>query len=107
MYVATTDTQCLSARSIEGESELWKKRLGHMNYKSLGHMSSKNLVHEIPKIVALEKSCHICMRGKRPRFSFSSEMPPRATHALGVVNSNVCGPFEEPSLERNKYFVSF
>ena len=51
--VATTDNKCLSARSAKGESDLWHKRLGHLNYKSLGHMSSKNLVHGIPKIVAL------------------------------------------------------
>lgn len=66
--VVTTDTQCLNARSTEGESELWHKRLRHMNYRSLGHLSLNNLVHEIPKIVAPEKSCDICMRGKQPRF---------------------------------------
>ena len=49
--VAITDTQCLSARSAEGESELWHKRLGHMNYKCLGHMGSKNLIHGITKFL--------------------------------------------------------
>lgn len=72
--VTTTDTQSLSARSTEGESELWHKRLEHLNYKSLWNMSSKNLVHVIPKIVVLEKSCDICMRGKQPRSSLSSEI---------------------------------
>lgn len=27
--VATTNTQCLNARNVEGESEMWHKRLGH------------------------------------------------------------------------------
>ncbi|XP_050878744.1 uncharacterized protein LOC127082551 [Lathyrus oleraceus] len=48
--VATPDTQCLNARSAEEESELWHKRLGHMNYKILGHLSSKNLVHGILRL---------------------------------------------------------
>ena len=47
------------------------------------------------------------MRGKQPRLSFASEMPPRAKHALCVVHSDVCGPFSVPSLGGNKYFVPF
>lgn len=31
----------------------------------------------------------------------------RAADLLGVVHSDVCGPFEVPSLGGNKYFVSF
>lgn len=99
MNVETTDTRCFNARSAEGESELWYKRLGHLNFISLGHLSSKK--------VAPEKSCDICITGKKPRLSFSSEMPPRATHALGVVHSDVCGTFKVPSLREKKYFVSF
>lgn len=34
-------------------------------------------------------------------------MPPRETHALGVVHFDVCGSFEVHSLGGNKYFVSF
>lgn len=34
-------------------------------------------------------------------------MPPRATHDLGVVHYDVCGPFEVTSVGGNKYFVSF
>lgn len=94
--VPITDTQCFSARNVEGESELWHKRSGHLHYKSLGNVSSKTLVHGIPKIVAPEKSCDVCMKGKQPRWSFSSEMPPRATHVLGMVHYDVCGPFKVP-----------
>lgn len=35
--VVIADTQCLSATSVEGESELWNKRLGHLNFRSLGY----------------------------------------------------------------------
>lgn len=103
--VATPNTLCLSATSVEGESELWPKRLGHMNFISLGHMSSKYLVHGIPKIMEPEKSYDLCMRDKKPRLPFSFEIPPRATHVLGVVHFDVCSVFEVPSLGGNKYFV--
>jgi hypothetical protein len=47
------------------------------------------------------------MEGKQPRLSFASEVAPRAKHALGVVHSDVCGPFPVASIGGNKYFVSF
>jgi transposase InsO family protein len=105
--VETAETECLSAEGSEGDSKLWHKRMGHLNYRSLGHLSSKKLVRGIPKIVKPEKSCEICMKGKQPRLPFVSEVAPRAKHALGVVHSDVCGPFPEPSLGGNRYFVSF
>lgn len=49
----------------------------------------------------------MCIREKQPRLLFAYEMPPKTKHALGVVNSNVCGSFPIPSFEGNKYFVSF
>lgn len=100
--VAITDTQCLSARSTEEESELWHKRLRHLNYRSLRNFSSKNLVHRISKIMALEMLCDVCMKDKQPRLPFSSEMPSRVTHALGSVHFDTCGPFEVHSLVGNK-----
>lgn len=47
------------------------------------------------------------MRGKQPRLPFALEVAPRVKHALGVVHFDLCGPFSEPSLGGNKYFVSF
>ena len=65
-------------------------------------MNSKKLVHGIPSIKKPENSCNVCMRGKQLRHPFASEMPLRAKHALGVVHSDVCGPFPVPSLGGNK-----
>lgn len=31
----------------------------------------------------------------------------RAADLLGVIHSDVCGPFEDPTLGGNKYFVTF
>ena len=105
--VKTADSECLSATSVEKDSELWHRRFGHLNFRSLGHLKSKNLVHGIPTIKKPEKSCKVCMEGKQPRLSFASEVAPRAKHALRVVHYDVCGPFPVASIGGNKYFVSF
>ena len=41
------------------------------------------------------------------RTSFSLYTMSKASDVLHVVYSNVCGPFDVPSLGGNKYFVSF
>ena len=41
--VETAEAECLSAEGAKGDSKLWHKRLGHLNYISLGHLSSKKL----------------------------------------------------------------
>ena len=105
--VRTADSECLSATSAEKESELWHRRFGHLNFRSLKHLNSKKLVHGIPAIKKPEKSCKVCMEGKQPRLPFASETAPRAKHALGVVHSDVCGPFPVASIGGNKYFVLF
>lgn len=105
--VETNETKCLCEKGIEGASYLWHKILGHLNFRSLWHFNYKKLVYFIPKIVKLEKSYEICMKGNQPRLPFESQVAPRVKHALRVVHSDVCGPFEVPSLRGNNYFVSF
>lgn len=47
------------------------------------------------------------MAGKQSRNSFQSQVQPRAENILGVIHSDMCGPFEVPSLGGNKYFITF
>ena len=104
--IKATETHCLSAVS-DSDGALWHRRYGHLNYRSLSHLQSKNLVLGVPVITSSDKACSVCMRSKQARLPFSTELPSRATHALGVVYSDVCGPIEVPTLGGNKYFVSF
>ncbi|MCI13909.1 copia-type polyprotein, partial [Trifolium medium] len=65
------------------------------------------MVNGLPIIKIPEKVCQVCMIGKQSRKSFKSELPSRASNLLEVIHSDVCGPFEVPSLGGNKYFISF
>lgn len=67
----------------------------------------RNMVEGLPKINVPDKVCERCIISKQPRNSFKSHLPMRAAGLLGVVHSDVCGPFEVPSIGGNKYFVSF
>lgn len=97
----------MMAETDQEESWLWHCRYGHLNFKSLNLLRSKDMVKGIPVIKTPGKVCENCLVSKQPRNSFSSHVPLRAKNLLGVVHSDVCGPFEVPSLGGNKYFVSF
>ena len=65
------------------------------------------MVSGLPSIVIPKKICDNCLISKQPRTSFSSYIMSKASDVLHVVYSDVCGPFDVPSLGGNRYFVSF
>lgn len=65
------------------------------------------MVIGLPKVDIPEKACAGCLISKHSKNSFKSYLPMRSNDLLEVVHSDVCGPFEVPSLGGNKYFVSF
>ncbi|RDX93140.1 hypothetical protein CR513_24641, partial [Mucuna pruriens] len=49
-----------------------------------------------------KKNCEGCLIGKQPRKAFKTKAPQRAKQPLGIVHSDVCGPFDTPSLGGNR-----
>lgn len=105
--IKAAKVQCLTATDSNDECWLWHSRLGHLNFKDMRQLAVRNMVEGLPKINVPDKVCERCIISKQPRNSFKSHLPMRATGLLGVVHSDVCGPFEVPSIGGNKYFVSF
>ncbi|KAK2429544.1 hypothetical protein QL285_027973 [Trifolium repens] len=98
---------CMTTTVSEDAEEVWNKRYGHLNFRSLSDLNSKNLVHGLPKISVKNSICEVCVKSKQSISPFVSEAPKRATVALQVVHSDICGPFEVPSLGGSKYFITF
>jgi hypothetical protein len=65
------------------------------------------MVIDVPKVVRPKELCSTCCTSKQPRKSYKAEIPTQTTSALQLIHSDVCGPFEEPSLGGSAYFVSF
>ena len=103
----TIESQCFFAATLSDDSWLWHLRLGHLNFKDLSLLRSKDMVSGLPSIVIPKKICDNCLISKQPRTSFSSYIMSKASDVLHVVYSDVCGPFDVPSLGGNRYFVSF
>ncbi|GJR79548.1 putative ribonuclease H-like domain-containing protein [Tanacetum coccineum] len=63
---------CLFAKATIDESNLWHKRLGHINFKTMNKLVRGNLVRGLPsKLFENDHTCVACQKGKQHKASKS------------------------------------
>ncbi|GJT04143.1 retrotransposon protein, putative, ty1-copia subclass [Tanacetum coccineum] len=85
-------------------SLLWHCRLGHISKKHIEELQHDGLLTSTD-IQSFEK-CVSCMSGKMPRIPYSHQVE-RAKDLLGLIHTDVCGPFRTVSRQGASYFVTF
>nr|GEY74369.1 hypothetical protein [Tanacetum cinerariifolium] len=85
-------------------SLLWHCRLGHISKKRIEKLQHDGLINSID-IESLEK-CVSCLSGKMARKPYSHQVE-RAKDLLGLIHTDVCGPFRIVSRQGANYFVTF
>ncbi|GJW08910.1 retrotransposon protein, putative, ty1-copia subclass [Tanacetum coccineum] len=83
---------------------LWHCRLGHINKKRIEKLQHDGLLELID-----DESfdvCVSCISGKMERKPFTHTIE-RADDLLGIIHSDVCGPFRTTSREGVNYYVTF
>ncbi|GJS62557.1 putative ribonuclease H-like domain-containing protein [Tanacetum coccineum] len=61
---------CLFAKATPDESNLWHRRLGHVNFKTMNKLVRGNLVRGLPsKLFEINQTCVACQNGKQHRAS--------------------------------------
>ncbi|GJW55810.1 ribonuclease H-like domain-containing protein, partial [Tanacetum coccineum] len=62
---------CLFAKATLDESNLWHRRLGHINFKTMNKLVRGNLVRGLPsKIFENNHTCVACQKGKQHKASY-------------------------------------
>ena len=86
-------------------SELWHKRLAHINYKALPYV--RKVVTGLPDLkIDHEGTCKGCESGNNIKNPFpKSETKTKDT--LELIHSDVCGPMPSISLSGYEYYVTF
>ena len=91
-------------RSDLNQTNLWHCRLGHIN---------KNRISQLQKIGLLKANdnksfdiCESCLCGKMTNSPFSGTSE-RASDLLGIIHTDVCGPFRVSSRYGDKYYITF
>nr|GEW18530.1 putative ribonuclease H-like domain-containing protein [Tanacetum cinerariifolium] len=68
--VPSKDWTCLFAKATLDESNLWHRRLGHINFKTMNKLVKGNLVRGLPsKVFENNHTCVACKKGKQHRAS--------------------------------------
>lgn len=84
---------CNYIANSEIQSEIWHKRLGHLNRKSL-------MILGLP---VSKDNCSKCIEGKATRLSFKPVI--KKTKKIGeLIYSDICGPIQQMTPEGHKYF---
>nr|GEY52852.1 retrotransposon protein, putative, Ty1-copia subclass [Tanacetum cinerariifolium] len=100
MYATTNKRAKINLDS----SLLWHCRLGHISKKRIEKLQHDGLLNSID-IESLGK-CVSCMSGKMARKPYSHQVE-RAKDLLGLIHTDVCGPFKIVSRQGAIYFVTF
>nr|GEX19121.1 putative zinc finger, CCHC-type [Tanacetum cinerariifolium] len=83
---------------------LWHCRLGHISKKRIEKLQHDGLL-DSSDLRAFEK-CVFCMSGKMTRKRYTHQVE-RAKDLLGLIHTDVCGPFKIMSRQGASYFVTF
>nr|GEW43264.1 ribonuclease H-like domain-containing protein [Tanacetum cinerariifolium] len=68
------DLTCLFAKATLDESNLWHRRLGHINFKTMNKLVTGNLVRGLPsKVFENNHTCVACKKGKQHIASCKSK----------------------------------
>ncbi|GJT91085.1 putative ribonuclease H-like domain-containing protein [Tanacetum coccineum] len=72
--VPTGGLTCLIAKATIDESNLWHRRLGHINFKNINKLVKGNLVGGLPSMIfENDHSCVACQKGKQHKASYKAK----------------------------------
>nr|GEW09431.1 hypothetical protein [Tanacetum cinerariifolium] len=83
---------------------LWHCRLGHISKKRIEKLQRDGLLNSTD-LMAFKK-CIPCMSGKMARKTYTHQVE-MTKDLLGLIHTNVCGPFKIMSRQGASYFVTF
>ncbi|GJZ49300.1 putative ribonuclease H-like domain-containing protein [Tanacetum coccineum] len=102
--VPTRGLTCLIAKATIDKSNTWRRRLGHINFKTMNKLIRGNLVKGLPlKIFANDHSCVACQKGKQHKASYKTKLVNSINKPLHMLHMDLFGPTNVKSLMKNSY----
>nr|GEV82595.1 retrovirus-related Pol polyprotein from transposon TNT 1-94 [Tanacetum cinerariifolium] len=102
--VPSGDLTCLFSKAILDESNLWHRRLGHVNFKTINKLVKGNLVRGLPtKVFTNDNSCVACKKGKQHKASCKSKTISSVDQPLFRIHIDLFGPTFVKSLSKKSY----
>nr|GFC33072.1 putative ribonuclease H-like domain-containing protein [Tanacetum cinerariifolium] len=102
--VPSGDLTCLFPKATVDESNLWHRRLGHVNFKTINKLVKGNLVRGLPtKVFTNDNSCVACKKGKQHIASCKSKLVSSVDQPLFRLHMDLFGPTFVKSLSNKSY----
>ncbi|GJV93896.1 retrovirus-related pol polyprotein from transposon TNT 1-94 [Tanacetum coccineum] len=95
------DQICLA--TIDENSTLWHRRLGHANMRLIQSLASKELVRNLPKLKFDQHFCDACKIGKQAHASHKAKNIVSTTRCLELLHMDLFGPSAVRSYGGNRY----
>ncbi|GJS75603.1 putative ribonuclease H-like domain-containing protein [Tanacetum coccineum] len=84
---------CLFAKATIDESNLWHRRLGHINFKTMNKLVRGNLVRGLPsKLFENDHTCVACQKGKQHKASCKTKLVSSISQPLQMLHMDLFGP---------------
>ncbi|GJY37686.1 ribonuclease H-like domain-containing protein, partial [Tanacetum coccineum] len=95
---------CLFAKAIIDESNLWYRRLGHINFKTMNKLVKRNLVRGLPSnLFENDHTCDACQKGKKHKASCKTKLVSSISQPLQMLHMNLFGPTSVRSINHKIY----
>ncbi|GJX73997.1 zf-CCHC domain-containing protein [Tanacetum coccineum] len=98
------DQICLA--TIDENSTLWHRRLGHANMRLIQSLASKELVRNLPKLKFDQHFCDACKMGKQSHTSHKAKNIVSMTRCLEILHMDLFGPSAVRSYRGKQAHVS-
>ncbi|GJW17955.1 retrovirus-related pol polyprotein from transposon TNT 1-94 [Tanacetum coccineum] len=95
------EKNCLT--TIDENSTLWHKKLGHANMRLIQSLASKKLVRNLPKLKFDQHFYDACKIGKQSHASHKAKNMVSTTRCLELLYMDLFGPSAARSYEGNLY----
>ncbi|GJZ75968.1 putative ribonuclease H-like domain-containing protein [Tanacetum coccineum] len=95
---------CLIAKATTDESNIWHRRLGHVNFKNLNRLVKGNLVRGLPtKLFQNDHTCVACQKGSNTKLLVRSRIFSSISHPLQLLHMDLFGPTSVRSINHKTY----
>nr|GEW57213.1 putative ribonuclease H-like domain-containing protein [Tanacetum cinerariifolium] len=102
--VPSGDLTCLFAMATIDESNLWHRRLAHINFKTINKLVRGNLVRGLlTKVFKNDNTCVACKKGKQHRASCKTKPVSSVDQPLYRLHMDLFGPTFVKSLNKKSY----
>nr|GEU94561.1 hypothetical protein [Tanacetum cinerariifolium] len=102
--VPSGDLTFLFTKATLDESNIWHRRLGHIDFKIINKLVKGNLVRGLPlKVFENNHTCVACKKGKQDRASCKTKPVSSVSQPLQRLHMDLFGPTFVKSLNKKSY----